>query len=102
MRNLGKDRDYIMWGYFKEFQKAMKKRDRIPKHIVDKYSTDICFMVKKDETLMEEVQPRTIWVTEMGYEVDAPILDLYSKMIIDASVDEKEKNFGTAKQRNLK
>lgn len=59
-----------MWGYFKAFQKAMKKRERKPKHIIDKYSTDICFMVKKDETLMEAMQPRTIWVIQMGYEVD--------------------------------
>lgn len=47
LRNLGQDRDSILWGYFKAFQKAMKKRERIPKHIVDKYSTDICFMVKR-------------------------------------------------------
>lgn len=86
-----------MWGYFKAFQKAMKKREMIPKHIIDKYSTDICFMLKNDETLMEAVQPRTIWVTKMGYEVDSQILDLYAKMLIDASVDEKAKTFGTAK-----
>lgn len=36
----------------------MKKRERVPKYIADKYSTKIYFMVKKDETLMEEVRPR--------------------------------------------
>lgn len=35
----------------------------------------------------------------MGYEVDAEILDLYAKTLIDAPVDEDEKTFGTTKQK---
>lgn len=69
----------------------MKQRERVPKHIVDKYSTKICFMVKKDENIMEAVQPRKIWIIKMGYEVYAQILDLYAKTLIDALVDETEK-----------
>lgn len=71
IRNIGQDRDSILWGYFKSFQKALRKRERVPKHIVDKYSNEIYFMVKKDKTLMEVVKPRKIWIIEMGYEVDA-------------------------------
>lgn len=52
---LGSQRDDKVWGYFKAFQKYIRSRLRVPKHIVEKYSTDICFMVKKDETLMEAV-----------------------------------------------
>lgn len=101
LRNLGQDKESTLWGYFKAFQKAMKQRERVPKHIIDKYSIEICFMVKKDENLMEFVQPRIVWVTEMGYEVDAQVLDLYAKMLIDALVDEMEKTCDTAKQKEL-
>lgn len=81
---MGQSREFTLWGYFKAFQKVTKKRERAPKHIVDKYSTEICFMVKKDDTLMEVVQPRKVSITEMGYEVDAHILEIYAKMLIDA------------------
>lgn len=57
----------------------MRSRIRVPKNIVEKYSTDICFMVKKDETLMEAVKPRKIWIEKMGYEVDALIIDGYAR-----------------------
>lgn len=80
----------------------MKLRERIPKYIVYKYSTKICFMVKKNETLMKAVQPRPIWVTEMGYKIDAHILDLYAKMLIYALIDEKEKTFRIDKQKESK
>lgn len=56
-------------------------------------------MVKKDETFMEAVKPRNIWIEEMGYEVDAQILDAYAQLLIDAPMDEAEKSFSTAKQK---
>lgn len=77
----------------------MRSRVRVPEYIIEKYSTDICFMVKKDETLMEEVKPRKIWIEEMGYEVDAKILDAYAKMLIDAPINEAENPCGTAQQK---
>lgn len=54
---LGSQRDDKIWGYFNSFQKSMRSRERVPKHIVEKYSTNICFMVNKDETIMEVVKP---------------------------------------------
>lgn len=57
---LGTDRDEKLWGYFKTFQENMRQREIISKDIVEKYSTDICFMVKTNETLMEVVEPRQI------------------------------------------
>lgn len=77
----------------------MRQRERLSKSIVEKYSTDIYFMVKTDETLMEAVEPRTIWVIELGYEVDDNILDLYAKMLLDAPLDDKTKHFGTTKDK---
>lgn len=98
---LGSQRDDKIWGYFKSFQKSMRSRVRVPKHIVEKYSTNICFMVKKDETLMEAIKPQKIWIEEMGYEVDGQILDAYTKMLIDAPIDEADKPYGTAQQKTL-
>lgn len=34
--SLGSQRDDKVWGYFKAFQKAMKSRERVPKHIIEK------------------------------------------------------------------
>lgn len=53
-------------------------------------------MVKKDVTLMEAVKPWKIWIEEMGYEVDALILDSYANFLIDAEIDEAKKSYGTA------
>lgn len=58
--SLGTSRDEKLLGYFKTFQENMRQRERISKNIVQKYSTDICFMVKTDETLMEAVEPKKI------------------------------------------
>lgn len=58
-------------------------------------------MVKKDETLMEVVIPWKIWIQEMGYEVDARILDAYARILIDSPTDESRKSFGTTKQKEL-
>lgn len=69
----------------------MKLRERILKHIVEEYSTEIYFMVKKDETLMEVVISWKIRIGEMGYEVDEIIVDAYAKMHIDALADESKK-----------
>lgn len=37
----------------------------------------------------------------MGYEVDAHILDLYAKILIDFPIDEIKKTFGTTNQKEL-
>lgn len=98
---LGTDRDENLWGYFKTFQKNMRQREIISKNIMEKPSTDICFMVKTDETLMEPVEPRQIWITELGYEVDDIIFELYAKMLLDAPLDDKIEHFGTTGEKAL-
>jgi len=59
-----------LWGCFKKFQNVMQSRERIPKSVGEKYKDTICFMVETDQCLMEEVEPRTIWIMPMGYEFD--------------------------------
>lgn len=44
-----------LWGYFKSFQSTMKRRERFPKEIVEKYEKTICFMLDKDQCLMEAI-----------------------------------------------
>lgn len=45
---------------------------------------------------MEAVIPRTVWVTEMGYEADDNIAETYAKSLLEAPKEPKEKVFGNA------
>ncbi|XP_059070961.1 uncharacterized protein LOC131862125 [Cryptomeria japonica] len=91
-----------LWEFFKTFQEKMKNGSQIPKSIVEKYKDTICFMIDKDECMMEVVQPRTIWIMPMGYEVEETTLDAYAQHLLQALVDEKEEKFCTAKEKGLK
>lgn len=46
--------------YFKAFQAKMKTRERLLQSVVDKYDKEMCFVIKKDETWMKVVLPRTV------------------------------------------
>lgn len=65
----------------------MKRRERIPKEIVEKYE--------------ETIEPRTMWILPIGYEIDATALDVFSQHMLSQSVDEKEGRFNTFKEKNL-
>lgn len=75
----------------------MRARERLPQSIVDKYDKQICFVIKRDETWMEAVSPRTLWVIEMGYEVDLHILETYAKTLLEAPREPTEETFGNVK-----
>lgn len=45
---------------------------------------------------MEAVIPRTVWVTEMGYETDDHIIETYAKALLEAPKEPKEEVFGSA------
>lgn len=90
-----------LWGYFKTFQELMQGRERIPKDIIEKYENTICFMVDKDQCHMEAVEPRTVWILPMEYEVDEITLDTYAQHLLSKLVNEKEERFGTSKEKNL-
>lgn len=45
---------------------------------------------------MEAVGPRTVQITEMGYEVDSNILKSYAKILQNAPPEPTKKIFGTA------
>lgn len=64
-----------LWSFFKTFQGRMKNRERIPKEVVVKYANTICFMVDRDQCNTEVVEPRTVWIMPMCYEVDAQTLE---------------------------
>lgn len=91
-----------LWGYFNNFQKEMHDREMIPKFIVEKYQDSICFMVDINQCLMEAVEPQTIWIMLMGYEVEEKILELYAHHMLSQLVDPNEERFGTYKEKILK
>lgn len=93
----GANTDDMVKAYLKKFQTKMKAREMIPQSIVDKYDKQICFVIKRDETWMEAVTPRTIWITKIGYEVDLSILEAYAKTLLDAPKEPSKEIFGSAK-----
>lgn len=50
---------------------------------------------------MEVVEPRTIWIMPMGYEVDAITLETYAQNLLSQLVDPKKERFGTFKEKDL-
>lgn len=58
-------------------------------------------MVNKDQCLMEVVEPRTVWILPMGYEIDVVNLDAYAQHMLSQQVDPKEERFKTFKENDL-
>lgn len=50
---------------------------------------------------MEAVEPRTIWIIPIGYEVDANTLDTYAQHLLSQPIDDKEERFNTLKEKDL-
>lgn len=73
----------------------MNTRVKLSQAIINKYKDDICFIIKKDEIWMEAVILRTIWVTEMGYEIDDHRIETYAKTLLEALKEPREKVFGS-------
>lgn len=65
LRDLGDRFGETMWGYFKEFQIRMHKRERIPTSIVKKFKENIFFLVDTDCCIIQAVQPKTFWIPPM-------------------------------------
>lgn len=79
----------------------MNNRVIIPKEVVEKYANTIYFMVDKDQFHMEAVEPSSIWIMSMGYEVDAQTLEGYDQHILRKPVDPSEDKFGTFKEKDM-
>lgn len=80
----------------------MHDRERIPKTIVEKYQDTIVFMVDIDQCLMETIEPSTIWIMPMGYEVDEKILEPHAQHLLRKLVDPLQERFGTYVEKSLK
>lgn len=79
----------------------MKSRETIPKEVVEKYEKTICFMIDKDQCLMEVVEPQIVWMMPMGYELDYVTLEAYAQHLLSQPLDPKEGKFGTFKEKDL-
>lgn len=95
------NRTATLWSYFKIFQSRIKDRERIPKEVVEKYENSIGFMVDKDQCHMEEIEPRTVCILPMGYEVDAQKLEVYAQHLMSKLVDSNEPRFVTFKEKDV-
>lgn len=47
----------------------MNERIRIPKSVLGRFSRDINFFVSTDFCFMEAIEPKTVWISELDYEV---------------------------------
>lgn len=95
------DKKAIMQGYLKNFQGMIQSRERIRKEIVVKYEDSICFMVDTDQCLMEDIEPKIVWIMPKGYEVSSDILNAYAQHLLRNPVDKSEEMFGTYKEKIL-
>lgn len=95
IKMLGNDFTKTIWGYFKDFQKKMHVRERIPEHVVKRYEDSIYFMIDTDTCQMEVVDPRNSWVMSMGYEVGEDMLTVYVDHFLSKPVDPNVLRFGT-------
>lgn len=50
---------------------------------------------------MEAVEPRTIRIIPMGYEVDAQILDMYAHHLLRKPLDTSKERFSTFVEKDL-
>lgn len=95
LNNMGENKEKNINEYFQALKARMKTKVRLSQAIVDKYKDEIYFVIKKDEIWMEAVIPRTIQVTEMGYETDDHIIETYAKALLEAPKEPKEEVFGS-------
>ena len=79
----------------KGFQVEMKKRYRIPPSLVEKYKDDICFMVETNFTCMEVVIPRMRFIELMGYEISVELIEGYTQIILQSTIDTSCLRWGT-------
>lgn len=98
---IGNEFTKVIWRYFKDFQKRMHERERIPEQVVKRYEDTICFMVDTDTCQMEAADPRTSWVMPMGYEVEADLLIAYADHLLEQPVDSNATRFGTFKEKSI-
>lgn len=80
----------------------MYAREKIPKKIVDKYQSTICFMVDTNQCLIEVGERRIVWIIPMGYEVEEKIIDFYAQNILRQLIDPSKEIFGTYVEKDLK
>lgn len=72
---------------------------RISSDIIKKYEEDICFIIRVDECIMEEVEPRKEKFEPMGYEVMYDMLDGYASTLLASPLDPKKKRTDTSLER---
>ena len=77
------------------FHNEMKQSCRIPPSMVKKFQDDILFMVDKNFTYIEVVDPRMLYVEPLNYEIKDAKNEGYVKTILKSNNNEKLNRFET-------
>lgn len=72
---------------FAIFERKMNERKIIPRSVVKRYIKDLKFLVSTDFCIMESIEPRTIWVTKLDYEVSKAKSIGYAKVLLSSPKD---------------
>lgn len=70
-------------------------KEIILKKVVEKYKGGIIFMLSKDYYIMEVVEPRTVWIPEMRYEVVEDVTIVLVDHIISNPRYTSKERYGT-------
>ena len=83
----------------KGFQEKMKRRQKIPLALVEKYKEEIFFMVQTDFTCMEAVILRVKFIQPMGYEMSEELIEGYVQIILQSEIDSTCPRWGTYEEK---
>lgn len=91
---LGENFENLMNAYFDEFKKRMKRTMRIPKELVTKYYSDICFLVDMNNTFLQAVKSRKAWLQSFDYEIDSDVVSANIDALLKEEIDVEAEPFG--------
>lgn len=73
----------------------MNESDRILRKIVEKYKDDIIFHVSSNECMIKVLEPWTIWIQPLRYEIIEEEVEGYVQMLLKTLKDPNEPRIGT-------
>lgn len=96
-----KAQDDDLVAFFTVFQRRMHERERIPRKMVEKYHNDITFLVSIDECMMEAMEPRTVWIPALGYEISEQEITSYVDILLRSLKDETKERYMTYEEKYM-
>lgn len=72
----------------------MHKRFRIPPQLVEQHKEDLCFEVDTNTFIVRAMEPRTMWLPPMGYEMDIDAASIKIKGLLEKPIDIRATQYG--------